>query len=168
MPRLEKILSLKSLSPDQTRRIGSRLGKELEVGVVFALNGDLGSGKTVFVQGLAKGLGVKNPKEIRSPTFAIIQEHSARIPLCHVDLYRLAEPEVRNLGLEEYWIADSSHPSGWVVAVEWAQKARGLLPSAGDSTTALRIDFKFESEKTRTFNFFGNKKWKKILKKIKF
>ncbi len=168
MDASELLLTLRTANPGQTRKAGNVLGRLLKRGAVLALDGDLGSGKTVFVQGLAKGLGIKNVKDIRSPTFAIIQEHPARIPLCHVDLYRLEETEVRGLGLEEYWRDDAVHPEGWVVAVEWAQKAGAALPRDGGFTDILYVTFKHESEKVRILNFSGEKKWKKRLRSAKF
>lgn len=162
------ILTLRSRSPGQTRRIGTRLGEALKGGAILALDGDLGSGKTVFVQGLSLGLGVFKPKEIRSPTFAIIQEHAARIPLCHVDLYRLSEPAIRNLGLEEYWTETSGRRAEWVVAIEWAGRAGSFVPGARAKNGALRIRFKSEGKTGRTLEFFGGPQWKKKLSRIKF
>lgn len=153
-----------SSSIKATRKIGEELGKSLPEGTVLALEGDLGSGKTVFVQGLAKGLNL-DPHDVRSPTFALIQEHRGKVSLCHADLYRLALPEIVNLGLEEYWQKTSqSQGLGWIIAIEWADKAENLLPS-----DALKIQFEIVSEKGRKITFSGEEKWEKILNKcIKF
>ena len=110
-------------TPDQTRRIGHTLGNALKGGEVIAITGELGTGKTHFVQGLAQGLGIV-PSEITSPTFTLIHEHDGRIPLFHVDLYRLENPdEVEAIGLEEYFTHEG------IVAIEWAKRAMPLLPA---------------------------------------
>jgi tRNA threonylcarbamoyladenosine biosynthesis protein TsaE len=89
---------------------------------VFALHGELGAGKTVLIQGLAAGLGIAGP--VTSPTFVLITEHAGRLPLHHVDLYRIEDrAEVEGLGLAE--ILDGEG----VTALEWAEKAEPLLPA---------------------------------------
>jgi tRNA threonylcarbamoyladenosine biosynthesis protein TsaE len=88
---------------------------------VVALSGDLGAGKTCFIQGLAAGLGVEGP--VTSPTFIMIAEHAGRLPLYHVDLYRTESlEEIRGLGLEELMDGPG------ITAIEWAEKAELLLP----------------------------------------
>lgn len=163
--------TLLSSSEKTTRRMGEALGKISGPGSVIALEGNLGSGKTVFVQGLARGLGIKNPEEIRSPTFVLIQEHLGKIPLCHADLYRLSSAEIKNLGLEEYWRSDTSRPeTGWVVAIEWADKAGGLISEQLHSDNFMKIEFEFTSATKRMITFSGTdlckkfqKQWKKSL-----
>jgi tRNA threonylcarbamoyladenosine biosynthesis protein TsaE len=91
----------------------------LEPGVILLLKGNLGSGKTTFVQGLGKGLGIKSA--ITSPTFTLIDEYDCgRLPLYHIDLYRLEASQVGSLHLSEYWRGDD-FPLG-VVAIEWAER----------------------------------------------
>jgi tRNA threonylcarbamoyladenosine biosynthesis protein TsaE len=104
-------LSRVSKSSQETFAMAKSLAPLLHPGDVLALEGDLGSGKTVFVQGLSAGLKVKEPSEVRSPTFSLIHEYSGPVPLCHADLYRLKEKETLGLGLEEYW-----QDKEWVVA----------------------------------------------------
>ena len=89
-----------SYSPEETFAIGKEIGEQLKPGDVYCLIGDLGVGKTVFTQGLAKGLGIEEP--INSPTFTIIQEyHEGRIPLYHFDVYRIGDvSEMDELGYE--------------------------------------------------------------------
>src|SRR5207237_5335442 len=107
-------LRRKSRSPSETQRLGERLGAVCEPGDVIALVGDLGAGKTAFVQGLARGLGVPDEERVASPTFDIILEHAGRLVLHHVDLYRLgSEDELAELGLGELLAGDG------VAAVEW-------------------------------------------------
>jgi len=99
---------------DETIAAGSRLAAQIDIGTVVLLHGELGAGKTAFVRGLAEGLGV-SPDEVSSPTFTLVQEYRGRIPLYHVDLYRLASAEADDLGLEEL-------SQTGVVAIEWAEK----------------------------------------------
>jgi tRNA threonylcarbamoyladenosine biosynthesis protein TsaE len=100
----------------ETSDVGRRLAQTLAAGSVVLLIGDLGAGKTALVRGLAEGLGVA-PEEVSSPTFTLMQEYrGGRVPLIHVDLYRLNDPrEIDDLGLEELG-ADG------VLAIEWAEK----------------------------------------------
>ena len=106
-------------SESETAAIGHELAATLSIGDVVLLYGDLGAGKTAFVRGLAEGLGV-DPTEVSSPTFTLMQEYrGGRVPLFHVDLYRLNDPrEIEDLGLDE--IAE-----GGVLAIEWAEKLSG-------------------------------------------
>jgi tRNA threonylcarbamoyladenosine biosynthesis protein TsaE len=103
-------------SEGETVRVGVQLGRTIEAGDVILLYGDLGAGKTAFVRGLAEGIG-GDPTDVSSPTFTIMQEYrGGRVPLFHVDLYRLNDPrEIEDLGLEEI-AADG------VLAIEWAEK----------------------------------------------
>lgn len=103
-------------SEDETENIGRQLAATLSAGDVLLLYGDLGAGKTAFVRGLAEGLGIAGD-EVSSPTFTLVQEYrGGRLPLVHVDLYRLDDPrEVDDLGLDEIAAAG-------VLAIEWADK----------------------------------------------
>jgi len=112
-------------SVEETRAAGERLGRELRGGEVVLLHGPLGAGKTAFVQGLARGLDVPPERRVASPTFTLVNEHAGRVPLYHVDLYRLEkEREMEEIGLAEYF------ESGGVVAVEWAERLGALAPAA--------------------------------------
>lgn len=104
-------------SEDETSAVGERLGQSLQAGAVLLLYGDLGAGKTAFVRGLARGLGAA-ADEVTSPTFTIVQEYPGAVTLYHVDLYRLEEREVDDLGLEELVLGDG------IVAIEWAERWR--------------------------------------------
>ncbi|TMQ70595.1 MAG: tRNA (adenosine(37)-N6)-threonylcarbamoyltransferase complex ATPase subunit type 1 TsaE [Candidatus Eisenbacteria bacterium] len=112
----------------ETESFGAALAPALAIGDVLTLHGPLGSGKTCFVTGLARGLGVRG--RVRSPSFGLIHEMSGRLPLAHVDLYRLAEREAEGLGLEE--LCERA-----VLVVEWGEK----LPSALRQD-ALAIEFR--------------------------
>lgn len=133
-----------SSSPDETKKIARDIARKISNGTV-ALSGDLGSGKTTFVQGFAEGLGIKD--KIISPTFVLIRQHqlpkSKRI-LYHIDLYRLEDPlELKNIGLEEI----IENPNN-IVLIEWAEKAKKLLPK-----NTIWINFKNLSENTRELIF---------------
>jgi tRNA threonylcarbamoyladenosine biosynthesis protein TsaE len=100
-----------------------RLGRCLKPGSLVALSGELGTGKTQFIKGLAEGLGVDERYQVSSPSFVLINEYPGRVPLYHIDLYRLSERrDLEELGLEEYFYGNG------VAAVEWAEKAIGLVP----------------------------------------
>lgn len=102
-----------------TRGLGKTLGQFLSPGSVLLLQGDLGSGKTTLIQGMGEGLGITEP--IVSPTFVLLNEYpEGRIPLYHLDLYRLEAQEVKALHLESYW-EGNEFPSG-IVAIEWAER----------------------------------------------
>ena len=116
-------------SEEETSAAGARLGESLPPGAVVLLYGDLGAGKTAFVRGLARGLGGSDD-EVTSPTFTIVQEYPGRVTLFHVDLYRLEEREVDDLGLEELVLGDG------VVAIEWAERWRG----GPDDAIEVRIE----------------------------
>jgi tRNA threonylcarbamoyladenosine biosynthesis protein TsaE len=115
-----------------TQAIAEVLAQLLEPGVILLLNGNLGSGKTTFVQGLGKGLSIHSA--ITSPTFTLIDEyHCGRLPLYHIDLYRLEGSQVGSLHLQEYWRGDD-FPLG-VVAIEWAER----MPSSLDRYLQVEI-----------------------------
>jgi tRNA threonylcarbamoyladenosine biosynthesis protein TsaE len=108
--------------PGATRRLAERLGKRARPGDVLALVGDLGVGKTCFVQGLSRGLAVTGSR-VASPTFNIVIEHAGRIPLYHIDLYRIADrDELAELGLETYLYGPG------LCAVEWMDRFPELAP----------------------------------------
>jgi tRNA threonylcarbamoyladenosine biosynthesis protein TsaE len=103
-------------SEDDTRALASRLAGTLAPGAVLLLSGDLGAGKTAFVRGLAEGLGV-DAREVTSPTFTLVHEYrGGRLPLIHVDLYRLTAADLDEIGLDPDVAADG------VVAVEWPER----------------------------------------------
>ena len=131
-------------SPDETWALAAELAGELGAGTVLALHGELGAGKTCFIQGLAAALGIDEP--ITSPTYTLIGEYEGRLPLHHIDLYRLSGPaEALGLGLEEYFDANG------ITAIEWAERAEGLLPP---DLIHIRIQAD-EHTGTRTFRIFS-------------
>jgi tRNA threonylcarbamoyladenosine biosynthesis protein TsaE len=108
-----------------TRSLGIHLGNSLPAGSVILLQGDLGAGKTTLVQGIGEGLGISDP--VDSPTFTLINEYpDGRVPLYHLDLYRLTGAEVEALYLETYWNGEMALG---IVAIEWAERLPYLPPN---------------------------------------
>ena len=125
-------ITLATASAAETRRRGERCGRRLRTPLVICLIGDLGSGKTVFVQGLARGLDVSTDYAVTSPSFTLINEYPGRFKLFHVDLYRLGtQADLDDLGLTEIL-----HGEG-IAAVEWADKL-------ADGAVAERLEIRFE------------------------
>ncbi len=111
-----------SLSPEETQRIGEALGARLGSGDVVACIGALGAGKTCFLQGLLRGLGVQEPAT--SPTFVLISQYQGRLPVYHLDAYRTdSQIEILDLGVEEMLWGEG------VMVIEWAEKLLSLLPT---------------------------------------
>ncbi|HEY7205862.1 MAG TPA: tRNA (adenosine(37)-N6)-threonylcarbamoyltransferase complex ATPase subunit type 1 TsaE [Methylomirabilota bacterium] len=131
-----------SHSPEETQAIGERLAAGLAAGSVVACTGELGAGKTCFLQGLARGLGVTG--EVTSPTFVLVNHYRGRLPVYHLDAYRTDSlTELVDLGLEEMLHGDG------VTVIEWADKLLPLLPARtihvhlsglGDEPRQIRID----------------------------
>lgn len=123
---------IKTNSPEETKKLAASIAQENK-GNIFALFGDLGAGKTAFVQGFAKGLNIKD--KILSPTFVFIREHN--IPntnrkLYHLDLYRIENiDDIQQLGIQDLLNSDS------IVLIEWAEKIEKILPK---NTTKIRIE----------------------------
>lgn len=111
-----------SLSPDDTFRLGKDIAEKALPGQVLALTGDLGTGKTLFTQGFARGLGIDGP--VNSPTFTILQVYDdGRLPFYHFDVYRIADPEeMDEIGFDEYVYGEG------VCLIEWAELIEDILP----------------------------------------
>ncbi|GAB6166437.1 tRNA (adenosine(37)-N6)-threonylcarbamoyltransferase complex ATPase subunit type 1 TsaE [Thermostilla marina] len=110
-----------SHSEDETRELGRRVTEQLPPGAVVALVGDLGAGKTRWVQGMGEALGVP-PESIVSPTFVLIHEYAGRVPLYHFDVYRITPEEFADLGPDEYFEGDG------ICVIEWADRVTEQLP----------------------------------------
>lgn len=120
MERTKNQIETKSAA--ETQALAGRLAAEMPPGAVLCLHGDLGAGKTCFVQGLARALGVRRP--VGSPTFTLINEYKGKKPLAHIDLYRIrGAGDAFGLGLDDYLC----HYPG-IVAIEWAERVAELLP----------------------------------------
>jgi len=137
-------------SPKETQKLGYNFAKALRKGDIVCLYGDLGSGKTTFVQGLAIGLGIKN--RIISPTFVIVRSYKVRIndegliinDFYHIDLYRVEnEEDVKELGIEEIINNKNS-----IIVIEWAEKLKSYL-----SQKRINIEFYYRADDTREIIF---------------
>ena len=132
-------------SVTETQQLGHTLGAALKQGVIIALSGELGSGKTAFVQGLARGLDISEKYYITSPTFTLINEYPGRQRLFHVDLYRIEHiSELEDIGLDEVLHQDA------VIAIEWADKLSGDTLS-----DHLSLQFKLTGEESRQIDIFA-------------
>jgi len=126
-------------SAAQTQRLGIKLAKKLVAGDVVALFGDLGSGKTTLVRGLVRGLGAGKSTRVTSPTFVLLNIYKGRLPVYHFDFYRLADAgSIYEIGCSEYFAA------GGISVVEWADRARELLPPE-----TIKIELATVDETTR-------------------
>ena len=129
--------------PEATEQFGNRLGTLLFPGAVVALSGPLGAGKTFLVRAIAIGLGVPDARWVTSPTFVLIQEYDAPLPIFHCDTYRLRSvDEFLDLGVDEMF------QSGGVFLIEWADRVTPVLPA-----DRLQIEIEVAGETARTFRF---------------
>ena len=127
-------------SPEETFRVGKELGEKAYAGQVFTLTGDLGVGKTVFTQGLAKGLWIEEP--VNSPTFTIVQEYDGgRLPFYHFDVYRIGDvEEMEEVGFDDYVMGEG------VSLIEWADLISEILPEK-------RTEILIEKDLERGFDY---------------
>lgn len=135
-------------SPVQTLRLGRMLGEILSGGACVALVGGLGAGKTVLAKGIAQGLGVEDDREVTSPSFVLVNEYRGRVPVYHVDLYRLENPaEMEGIGWDEFIDGPG------VTLVEWADKMERHLPEE-----RIEVQLQWVAEERRRLRFFGKGK----------
>ena len=136
---------------DETLALGAAFAGVLKRGDAVCLFGDLGTGKTVFVKGMAKGLGIR-PEKVHSPTFTLMNIYEGRIPLYHFDLYRIRAEDLFGLGYEEFFYGNG------ITAVEWSERLEALLPRdhwhvllkhAGDDARSITISVRGESLRAR-------------------
>lgn len=120
-------------SPEETFALGEELGRLAKSGQIYCLDGELGAGKTVFTQGFAAGLGIREP--VNSPTFTILQVYEeGRLPLYHFDVYRLGDPEeLEEIGYEEYFFGNG------VCLIEWAGQVADYLPAGVVSVKIRKV-----------------------------
>jgi tRNA threonylcarbamoyladenosine biosynthesis protein TsaE len=141
-----------------TERLGVAIGSISKKGDCICLKGNLGAGKTTLTQAIALGLQVPQQCYVTSPSFAVMHEYSGRIPLYHMDFYRLNDSnDILDLGLEEYFYLDG------LTVIEWAERATDILPD--DRVT---IEIKLKNDETRTVRFITEnddlaKRYKKVL-----
>ena len=125
-------------TPAETQTIGKKIGKQLRQGDLVALIGDLGTGKTCLTQGIARGVGVDPNQIVNSPSYTLINEYAGKIPIYHIDLYRLQNhDELLDLGLDEYMEGNG------ICIIEWAEKLGSLKISH------TKIQITWLSEMTR-------------------
>ena len=141
MTKEDTLFVVESNSTRQTKMWGRRLGSLLQGGELLALSGDLGAGKTCFIKGLARGLSLRE-ENILSPTFTMIQEHQGRLPLYHIDLYRLDNVAIDDIGLREYLFSES------IAAVEWFERLEG-----GDEVERLAVRISYIGANSRRIEF---------------
>lgn len=133
-------------SEEETLEWAGDLGRQAGRGDVFALYGDLGSGKTIIAKGIARGMGISD--DITSPTFLLVEIYENTVPLYHFDLYRIENTgEFGQLNFEEYWEGDG------VSVIEWAEKAEGLMPS---DIIRIRIEYSGENERRIVIEYPDN------------
>ncbi len=138
MSKRKASLSLVSHSPEQTQELGRRLGRLAQAGDVFLLAGNLGSGKTCLTQGIAWGGGVK--EYAFSPSFVLVREYHGRLPLYHIDLYRLERiEEIVDLRLEEYLYGQG------LCVIEWAEKGMEVMP---EEHLLIKLDYISPAERS--------------------
>jgi tRNA threonylcarbamoyladenosine biosynthesis protein TsaE len=149
-------LQLSSHNPEETQHLGASLGKLAQAGDMFLLCGDLGSGKTCLTQGLAWGLDVK--EYAFSPSFVLVREYYGRLPLYHIDLYRLDRiEEIIALGLDEYFYGDG------VCVVEWAEKGLSVLPK---ENLLIKLSHVSQTERSLSFEPHGQR-YSQLLESLK-
>ena len=143
-------------SPEATQGLGRKLGELAQPGDIFLLSGELGSGKTCLTQGIAWGLGIEG--YATSPSFVVMNQYQGRLPLYHIDLYRLENvAEVMDLGLDDYLYGQG------VCVVEWADRAPQAFPSEH-----LQINISYVSETSRRFELKpGGKRYVELLSQLK-
>ena len=138
-----------SNSPEETLQLGKSLGGSLEAGDIILLFGDLGAGKTCFTQGVCHGLELDKNFYIRSPTFTLINEYPGRLPIYHIDLYRLDTlEEIYSLGLEEVLYSQGITIIEWAEKLRSSQKPEQLLLNIQDR---IEINIKINSDSQREF-----------------
>ncbi len=154
---MERKTVLLTQSTKETIQLGKRMGMLLQPGDTVALVGELGTGKTHCIKGLAAGVGVERANRITSPSFSLIHEYRGRFPFYHIDLFRLgAEEEAEDLGLEEVFA------SRGVVAVEWADRIPNLLPKE-----LLRAELVHLGKQTRSISLLGRgKRYEELVTRI--
>ena len=130
-------MKFQSNSETETREIGFRLGKKIKRGDVVCLYGELGSGKTTMVKGIARALGISE-RDITSASFSIIVEYDSDIPFYHIDLYRIENNEVASLGLHEYIGMEG------ISVIEWAERAEKEIPD-----NRIKVTLKYTGENSR-------------------
>lgn len=144
---MQEVWAIQSVSVEETQKIGEAIGRECQGGEIVALVGDLGAGKTAFVQGLARGLEIPEDTAVSSPTFAIVAEYQGRRLLRHLDLYRLRDADdLEGIGWRDLFERQA------VVAIEWADLFLKEIPTP---CLEVRIEIGKGEERTMALRFHG-------------
>jgi len=136
-------MKLLSKNEDETKDIGRKLGEKLKRGDVVCLYGELGSGKTTMVKGLASVFGI-DERDITSASFTIITEYDEEVPFYHIDLYRVTSEDISELGLQEYFGGEG------ISVIEWAERAEGELPE-----TSIKVSLNYTDDNIREIEITG-------------
>lgn len=148
-----KELKVITNTAEETRSLAQKLGRNIEDSFLITLSGELGAGKTTFTQGLAKGLEIT--RNVTSPTFTLMKNYKGRLPLYHIDAYRLEDID-QDLGFEEYIDGDG------VCVIEWANFIENVLPDE-----YLNIDLTINDDDSRTIIFRARgSKYEEVLDKL--
>lgn len=147
-------ITLRSLA--DTEKLGNVLGLSAVPGDVICLEGDLGAGKTALSQAIARGLDVPDDCYVTSPSFAVFHEYPGRIPMYHMDFYRLQDAaEVEDLGIAEYFFLEG------LTVIEWSSRAIEILPDE-----RLTLDLALQPDLSRTVSLHGTKKFAEMLGQV--
>ncbi|MBN2394980.1 MAG: tRNA (adenosine(37)-N6)-threonylcarbamoyltransferase complex ATPase subunit type 1 TsaE [Candidatus Atribacteria bacterium] len=158
--QLDDSIIYTSNSPTETKRLGKKLGSLLQGGDFVAFNGELGAGKTCFIQGIVFGLGCK--EQVLSPSFSLIKEYKGMNPIYHFDLYRLTKPEeLEELGYEEYFSGNG------ITLVEWAKKIEEYLPKDFLSVKITMNENNYFTRKILIKSIGAANRYRKIIEELR-
>ena len=148
-----KELKVVTYAPDQTRELGKKLGSLIDGSFLITLSGELGAGKTTFTQGLARGLEIT--RNVTSPTFTLMKSYKGRLPLYHIDAYRLEDID-QDLGFEEYVDGDG------VCVIEWSNFIEDVLP---EERLSINLTISDDDSRMLVFSAYGDK-YEEVLEKL--
>ena len=148
-----KELRVVTYAPDQTRALGKKLGSLIDGSFLITLSGELGAGKTTFTQGLARGLEIT--RNVTSPTFTLMKSYKGRLPLYHIDAYRLEDID-QDLGFEEYVEGDG------VCVIEWSNFIEDVLP---EERLSINLTISDDDSRMLVFSAYGDK-YEEVLERL--
>ena len=148
-----KELRVVTYAPDQTRALGKKLGSLIDGSFLITLSGELGAGKTTFTQGLARGLEIT--RNVTSPTFTLMKSYKGRLPLYHIDAYRLEDID-QDLGFEEYVAGDG------VCVIEWSNFIEDVLP---EERLSINLTISDDDSRMLVFSAYGDK-YEEVLERL--
>lgn len=148
-----KELRVVTYAPDQTRELGKKLGSLIDGSFLITLSGELGAGKTTFTQGLARGLEIT--RNVTSPTFTLMKSYKGRLPLYHIDAYRLEDID-QDLGFEEYVDGDG------VCVIEWSNFIEDVLP---EERLSINLTINDDDSRMLVFSACGDK-YEEVLERL--